>query len=56
VSLLGDVDLSVPLSPGAEGGEHTSLSAHVTEGGLSRSVGTATTDTGNTSDSTSSSP
>jgi hypothetical protein len=34
VSLLGGVDLSVPLSPGAEGGEHASLSAHVTESTL----------------------
>lgn len=56
VSLLGDVDLSVPLSPGAEGGEHASLSAHVTEGGLSRSVGTGTGDSRNTGDGASSSP
>jgi len=34
VSLLGGVDFSVPLSPGTEGGEHASFSAHVTEGTL----------------------
>jgi hypothetical protein len=34
VSLLGEVDLSVPLSPGLEGSEHATLAAHVTEGAL----------------------
>jgi len=56
VSLLVGVNLSVPLSPGTEGGEHASLSAHVTEGGLSSSGGTGSGNSGNTSDSTSSSP
>lgn len=37
MSSLGDVDSSVPLSPDLEWGEHSSLSAHVTEGGLTRS-------------------
>jgi len=40
VSLLGLVDLSVPLSPGLEGGEHATLTAHVTESGLAGSGGT----------------
>mmetsp|Transcript_10038 Transcript_10038/g.16897 ORF Transcript_10038/g.16897 Transcript_10038/m.16897 type:complete len:345 (-) Transcript_10038:283-1317(-) len=39
VSSLVDVDLSVPLSPDLEGGEHSGLSAHVSEGGLSRPRG-----------------
>jgi len=34
VSLLLEVDLSVPSSPGLEGREHSTLSAHVTEGTL----------------------
>lgn len=37
VSSLGDVDLSVPSSPDLERGEHSTLSAHVTESGLSGS-------------------
>jgi len=40
VSLLVGVDLSVPLSPDSKWGEHASLTAHVTEGSLSGSVGT----------------
>jgi hypothetical protein len=34
VSLLVDVDLSVPLSVGLQGSEHSTLAAHVTEGTL----------------------
>ena len=56
VSLLVGVNLSVPLSPGTEGGEHASLSAHVTESSLSSSGGTRSGNSRNTSDSTSSSP
>jgi len=37
MSSLGDIDSSVPVSPDLEWGEHSSLSAHVTESGLSRS-------------------
>jgi hypothetical protein len=37
VSSLGDVHLSVPLSPDLKRSEHTGLSAHVTEGSLSGS-------------------
>jgi len=40
VSSLVEVDLSVPPSPGLQRMGHSSLSAHVTESGLSRSVGT----------------
>lgn len=40
VSLLVGVDLSVPLSPDSKWGEHATLTAHVTEGSLSGSVGT----------------
>jgi len=39
VSLLLEVDLPVPFSPGLQGGEHPSGSTHVTEGGLAGSVG-----------------
>lgn len=56
VSLLVDVDLSVPFSPGSERGEHTGLSAHVTESSLARSVGTGTSNSRNTSNGTTSSP
>jgi len=56
VSLLLEVDLSVPSSPGLEGSEHSSLSAHVTEGTLSGSVGTGASDSGNTSNGSTSSP
>jgi len=37
VSLLVQVDLSVPLSPDLEWGEHSTLTAHVTEGSLTGS-------------------
>jgi len=40
VSLLLEVDLSMPSSPGLKGSEHSTLSTHVTEGTLTRSVGT----------------
>jgi len=56
VSLLVDIDLSVPSSPGAGGGEHSSTSAHVTEGSLSGTVCSTTRDTGNTGDGTTSTP
>lgn len=56
VSLLGLVDLSVPLSPCLKRSEHTTLSAHVTESTLAGSWGTWTTNTWNTGDSATSSP
>ena len=56
VSLLVGVNLSVPFSPGSEGSEHASLSAHVTESSLSSSGGTRSGNSGNTGDSASSTP
>jgi len=56
VSLLGDIDLSVPFSPGLERSEHATFTAHVTESGLSGSVGTRSTNSWDSSDSASSSP
>ena len=56
VSLLADVHLLVPLAPGLGGCEHASSAAHVTEGSLSGSGGTSSTDTGNTGDGTSCTP
>lgn len=56
VSLLLDVDLSVPSSPGLEGGEHTTLSTRVSEGTLSSSVGTGTTDSGNSGNGSTGTP
>jgi len=56
VSLLGEVDLSVPLSPGLEWGEHATLAAHVTEGTLSGSGGAGATNTWDTGDGATSAP
>lgn len=56
VSSLGHIDLSVPSSPGLEGSEHSSLSALVTEGSLSGSVGSGSGDSGNSCDGSSGSP
>lgn len=39
VSLLSHVDSSVPSSPHLDRGEHSTLSALITEGTLARSVG-----------------
>jgi len=52
VTLLGHVDLTVPSSPGLEWGEHATLSALVTEGTLSGTGGTGTTNSWNTCDGT----
>ena len=56
MSSLGYVDLSVPLSPDLERSEHTGLSAHVTESGLSGSAGSRSRDSWNSCHSSSSSP
>lgn len=53
---LVDVDLSVPSTPDLGWGEHTSTSAHVTEGTLAGPGGTATWDTWNTSNGTAGAP
>ena len=50
------VDTSVPLSPGFSGGEHAATPTHVTVGSLTGPVGTATSDTRDTSYSSASTP
>ena len=50
--LLALVDLDVPLAPDLGRGEHATGAAHVTEGGLTSTVGTTTRDTGDTGNST----
>jgi len=56
VSLLSNVDLSVPSSPGLSGGEHASSSAHISESSLSSSVGSSSRNSRNTGNGSSSSP
>jgi len=56
VPLLGDRDLAVPPPVDLGGGEHVTSTAHVTESSLAGTVGTTSTDTGNTSHGTSSTP
>lgn len=56
VSLLLDVDLSVESSPGLQRGEHATLSDGVGEGTLSGSVGTGTTNSGNSGNGTTRTP
>ena len=48
ITLLGGVDLTVPLTPSLGWCEHASSTAHVTEGSLSGSGSTRTSDTRNT--------
>jgi len=52
VSLLFNVDLSVPSSPGLQWSEHSTFSARVGEGTLGGSGGTTTTNSGNSGNST----
>ena len=54
--LVALVDLDVPPTPDLGRGEHATGAAHVTEGSLTGTVGTTTRDTGNTGNSTTSSP
>lgn len=56
VSSLTQVDLSVPSSPGLEREGETTLTTHVSEGTLASSVSTRAADSGNTSNSATSSP
>ena len=56
ISLLVGVDSAVPLSPDLGGGEHATLAAHVSEGSLTRSRGTSSRHTGDTSDGSSGTP
>jgi hypothetical protein len=53
---LANRHLSVPSSPGLGGCEHSTSTAHVSESTLTCSVGTTTRDSGNTSNSTTSTP
>jgi hypothetical protein len=56
ISALVDIDLSVPSSPDLGRREHATSTAHVSERTLSGSGGTTTGDTGDTGNSTASSP
>jgi hypothetical protein len=56
VSLLLDVNLSVPSSPGLQGSEHSTLSTRVGEGTLSSSGSTRTTDSGNSGNGSTGTP
>lgn len=56
MSSLGDIDLSVPSSPDFKWSEHSSFSAHVTEGSLTGSGGTRSRDSWDTSYSSTGSP
>lgn len=56
VSSLSEVDLSVPLSPDSQRGEHTSSSAHVTIGSLSGTAGTTSSDSWNSRDGSTGTP
>lgn len=56
VSLLVDIDFSMPSSPHLKGSEHSTLSTHITESGLSSSVGSGSRNSGNTGDGTSGTP
>mmetsp|Transcript_46732 Transcript_46732/g.53903 ORF Transcript_46732/g.53903 Transcript_46732/m.53903 type:complete len:288 (-) Transcript_46732:4-867(-) len=56
MSLLSHIDSSVPSSPHLSRGEHSSLSAHVTESSLSGSVGSRSRNSGNSGNSSSGSP
>ncbi len=56
MSLLVEVDLSVPFAPNLERGEHSTFAAHVTEGSLAGSVGTGASDSWDSGDGTTSSP
>jgi len=56
VSSLVDVALFVPSPPGLEWSEHPTSSAHITESGLAGSVGSATSDSRNTSNSSTGTP
>jgi hypothetical protein len=56
VSLLLDVNLSVPSSPGLQGSEHSTLSTRVGEGTLSSSGSTRSTDSGNSGNGSTGTP
>jgi len=55
-SSLVDVTLFVPSSPGLQWGEHSTASAHVSKSGLTTSVGSATSYSRNTGNSSTGTP
>lgn len=55
-SLLVKIDSSMPSSPDLGRGEHTTTSAHVTEGGLTGTVGSTSRNTRNTGDGATGTP
>ena len=56
VTLLVEVDLTVPFAPDLQGGVHARFTAHVTEGSLAGAGSTGARNSGNTSDGTTSAP
>ncbi|KAH3676458.1 hypothetical protein WICPIJ_009114 [Wickerhamomyces pijperi] len=50
------VNLDVPFSPGLSWSKHTTTTTHVTESSLTRSVGTTTTNSWNSGNSSTSTP
>ena len=56
ISLLVDIDLSVPASPCSGGGEHPTTSTHVSKSSLAWPVGTTSPNTGDTGHSSSCTP
>jgi hypothetical protein len=56
ISFFVEVDLDVPLAPGLGGSETTATTAHVAEGSLAGTMGSSTTDTGDTSYSSACAP
>ena len=56
MSLLLDVNFSVPSSPGLEGSEHSTFSTRVGEGTLSSSGSTRTRDSGNSGNGSTGTP
>jgi len=56
IAALVHVDLAVPAAPGLCGGKHAATTAHVAESSLAGAMGTSTTDTRDTCNSTPSAP
>jgi hypothetical protein len=51
ISLFIEIDLDVPLAPGLGGSKTPTTTAHIAKGSLAGSMGSSTTDTGDTSNS-----
>ena len=56
MSSLGEVNFSVPSSPCGSGVKHSSSSTHVSESSLTRSVGSGSSDSGNSGHCSSGTP